>query len=124
MFTAILGTLICAILIYIYLKWKYFTLRGKIPGLAPEFLFGNCRQVGSMQEMTIPEIQIWLKEKFGDIFRYWIGPTQTICVCNADDVRHIFQNRHIYEQGDVHLKKFSLVLHDSMICNIGNFNEI
>ena len=116
----IIAIIITLFLLYFYLKFKYFTLRGPIPGLDPEFFFGNMRQTDMLtKKKSIAEVHLALKDRFGDIYRFWVGPSQLITVCNADDVQHIFQNRQIYEQGDVHLEKFSLLFQDALICNIG-----
>jgi len=91
--------LIIVVLLYIYLKFKYFTLHGPIPGLSPEFLFGNMHQTGIIsRNESIPNVNLKLKEKFGDIYQFWMGPSRFIAVCNADDVEHILSHRNIYDQ--------------------------
>jgi hypothetical protein len=91
--------LIIVVILYIYLKFKYFTLHGPIPGLSPEFLFGNMHQTGIIsRNESIPNVNLKLKEKFGDIYQFWMGPSRFIAVCNADDVEHIFSHRNIYDQ--------------------------
>ena len=120
MFLTVLIVLVVLFLTYWYLKQKYFTLRGPLPGLAPEFFFGNMRQTGMLTEnKSIANVHLELKRQFGDIYRFWMGGAQFVSVCNADDVQHIFQHRHIYDQGDVHVEKFSLLFHDALICNKG-----
>ena len=96
--------------LYIYLKRVYFTLNGPIPGLPPQFLIGNLWQTGFIGK-NIPLNVIFsdLKEKFGDIFQFWLGPSRIVLVNCLEDIQHIFSNRHIYEQADLFTEKLSLI---------------
>jgi cytochrome P450 len=99
---------------------KYYTLYGPLPGLAPEFFYGNMRQTGiSTRNESIEKVRLEMKHKFGDIYQFWMGASCSIVVSNADDVQHILNHRNIYEQGDGHIKIFSLLFQDSLICNTG-----
>jgi hypothetical protein len=112
MFSIIL-ILILIVFVYLYLKLKHFTLYGPIPGLSPEFLFGNMRQIGMIsRNESIPNVHLKLKE-----YQFWVDPSRFIRICN---VEHIFTHRNIYEQGDVHINKFSLLFHDGIICILKN----
>ncbi|CAF3638015.1 unnamed protein product [Rotaria sp. Silwood2] len=91
----LLTTLLCSIsiiisAIYLYIKWKYYTLRDPVPGLKPEFLFGNLRQLGifgpnrqliDSYDYAAEKMQI----KFGDIFQIWIGAFHSY-VFNSDQI--------------------------------------
>jgi hypothetical protein len=108
------------LLIYWYIKLKYFTLYGPLPGLAPEFFYGNMRQTGiSTGNVPKEKVHLDMKRRFGDIYQFWMGFDRFIIVSNADDIQHIFNHRHIYEQGDGHIEKFNLLFQDSLICIIG-----
>ncbi|CAF0792014.1 unnamed protein product [Adineta ricciae] len=108
------------LLILIYIKIKYFTLRNDLPGLSPHLFFGNLIQVGLLfGTKAASEVYISLKEKFGDIYQYWIGFVRLIVVHDIDDVQYIFTHRSIYDQGQVFIEKFSVLIPESIICNIG-----
>jgi hypothetical protein len=96
--------------LYYYIKRIYFTLHGPIPGLPPQFFFGNLLQTGVIrQNVPFNRVFLDLKAKFGDIFQYWLGPTRIVVVNHLEDVRHIFAHRHIYDQGELYTDKASLV---------------
>ncbi len=103
----------------VYIKLKYFTLYGSIPGKTPQFLFGNLLQTGLIYGRYIGDIARELQVQYGDTFQYWAGPIRIIFVCNPNDVQHIFTHRHIYEQGDLEVEHHRLVFNDALICNIG-----
>ncbi|CAF1439415.1 unnamed protein product, partial [Adineta steineri] len=120
MFVTLIVIFVVIFLAYLYLKLKYFTLHGPLPGLAPQFLFGNMLQTGMLtRNESIANVQLELQRQFGDIYQFLMGSARFIGVCNADDVQHIFSNRHVYDQGDVYVEKFSVLFHDALICNKG-----
>jgi hypothetical protein len=125
----VLLTLVIALVfltvLYYYIKRVYFTLYGPIPGIPPQFLFGNLLQTGVIRE-NIPFNLIFLdlKTKFGDIFQYWIGSTRIILVNRLEDVQHIFNHRYIYDQGDIFIDKISLINPYAMLCMRGLNNSI
>ncbi|CAF4286502.1 unnamed protein product, partial [Adineta steineri] len=109
-----------AILWLIYIKLKCFTLRGPVPGQPPHFFFGNLIQSGLLfGSKPISEVYISYKERFGDIYLFWVGFTRYTIVHNIDDVQYIFNNRNKYDQGSIFLEKVSILVPDSIICNIG-----
>jgi hypothetical protein len=63
------------IVVYYYLKWKYYTLRGRIPGLQPEFRYGNVRQLDINKRMIGSYVHGFekMQNQYGDIFQVWIG---------------------------------------------------
>ncbi len=104
---------------FVYVKLKYFTLYGPIPGKPPHFLFGNLLQTGQLRGRYIGDALKQLQDEYGDTYQVWFGLLHLICVCNPEDVQHIFTHRHIYEQGDLHVNQHRLVFNDALICNIG-----
>ncbi|CAF4914111.1 unnamed protein product [Rotaria sp. Silwood1] len=103
----------------VYIKLKYFTLRGPIPGLSPHLIFGNLIQTGLLLgKRSKCDIYIFLKERFGDIYQYWLGFMHFIVIHDIDDVQYILTHRNIYDQGQVFLEKFSLLVPESIICSI------
>ena len=60
------------IILYHYVKYVYFTLRGPIPGIPPQFPFGNLLQTGIiLGDESLANVLLNLKIKFGDVFQYW-----------------------------------------------------
>lgn len=104
-----------------YLKRKYFTLHGTIPGLSPQFLFGNLLQSGFFNGQLPPQILSTFKQRFGDVFQFWFGPSRFIIVSHIADVEHIFTHRSIYEQGNIFIEKFSVSYSNSLISTTGLF---
>lgn len=113
-------------LIYYYLKSAYFTLRGPIPGIPPQFLFGNLLQAGLIGRKPIALADILLKwyEKLGDVYQIWFGSMHLIVVNSLQDAQHIFSHRHIYDQGDVFTETFKLINPNAVICLKGCENNI
>ena len=113
-------TLIFLTVLYYYLKRKYFTLVGPIPGIEPQFLFGNLIQTGLIgRDIAFNVTFLDLKAKFGDIFQYWLGPSRVVAVSRLEDVEHIFSNRHIYDQGELFTEKIGLVTPYAMLSLTG-----
>jgi hypothetical protein len=106
-------------ILFVYLKLKYFTLYGPIPGKAPHFLFGNLIHTGQLYGRYIGDGLAEFQEEYGDTFQVWFGLLHLICVCNPEDVQYVFTHRHIYEQGDLHVNQHRLTFKDAIICNIG-----
>ena len=112
--------IVCVVILLIfYLKHKYFTLHGPIPGLPPHFIFGNLIQAGLLQGTTPTAVLSKFKHRFGDIFQFWAGPSRSIIVNNIKDVEHIFTHRHIYDQGKIFAEKFGVCYSNSLISTKG-----
>jgi hypothetical protein len=112
-FTLFLTTIV---LLFFYIKIKYFTRRGPIPGSSPYFLLGNLFEFGqSFSGLAVPRTLMRFRKRFGDIFQFWLGPTHVIVVGNINDVQHIFNNRHIYDQGDLFVQQVSVLFPDGLI---------
>ena len=108
--------------IFVYIKLKYFTLHGSIPGQSPRFLLGNLVELGQLNGEYVGEGFRRFQSKYGDTFQVQLGLLHLICVCNPDDVQHVFTHRHIYEQGNLHVDQHRLVLNDALICTMGKLN--
>lgn len=106
--------IICA---YAYLKRTYFTLRPGIPGIPPQLFFGNLLQTGVLtNRTTLIDVFAQLKDRFGDIFQIWLGPGHYFVVNEINDVQHIFNDRNIYDQGDIFIRQVSGLFPDGLIC--------
>jgi hypothetical protein len=113
--------LILIVIFFVYIKFKYFTLYGPIPGKSPQLLFGNIFQTDIARGKYLGDIAIQFQAQYGDTFQMWLGPLHLIFVCNPDDVQHVFSHRHIYEKGDLHVTQHRVVFNDALICNIGTY---
>ena len=108
-------SVIILVLSFVYLKLKYFTLRGPIPGLSPQFLVGNLVQTGFTRGASFFTILSSLRQRFGDIYQVWLGLERCIVVCNIKDIQYIFTNRNIYDQGALFVEKASLLMPNGII---------
>lgn len=107
--TIVVALLFLSISCY-YFKRRYFTLIDPLPGIKPQFLFGNLLQTGALKkDVAFPLIFLELKTKFGDVFQYWLGPSRIVVVNRLEDIEHIFANRHIYDQADLFTEKIGIV---------------
>ncbi|CAF1013706.1 unnamed protein product [Adineta steineri] len=108
------------ILLILYIKNKYFTLRDHILGLSPHFLFGNVIQSGFVYGRSRAQIFEEYKQRYGDIFQFFFGPIRLIVVSNTTDVQHIFTHRNIYEQGYLFTEQFSVLFPSGFITLTGS----
>ncbi|CAF3333815.1 unnamed protein product [Rotaria sp. Silwood2] len=104
-----------AVLLLFHFKLKYFTLYGPLPGLSPQFLFGNLLQTGVIHGTSLPQVYLSLRQRFGDIFQFWLGPWRVVVVSGLNDVQHIFNNRNVYEQGDIYIQQSSVLNPNGLI---------
>ncbi|CAF1161564.1 unnamed protein product [Adineta steineri] len=116
--------MVLVVTIYLYLKWKYFSLRGTVPGLKPEFRFGNLRQLGvvSSNNEFIDSLMHGaekMQRRYGDIFQFWMGLNHVYVFCRPEYAAHIFGNRQIFDRSDIRRDTFGLVAEDSLITLIG-----
>ncbi|CAF4532379.1 unnamed protein product [Rotaria sp. Silwood1] len=104
--------------VYFYFKSVYFTLRGPIPGIPPQFLFGNLLQAGiiSRKSVQLPDVFTQFHARFGDVYQFWYGSMRLIMINSLEDAQHIFSNRHIYDQGDIFTENMKLMNPNGIIC--------
>jgi hypothetical protein len=104
-------------ILYYYFKSVYFTLRGPIPGVSPQFFFGNLLQFGflSWKPVSMPDVILQLKEKFGDVYQIWFGSSRLIMISCLEDAQHIFSHRNIYDQGEIFTEKVKLLNSDGIL---------
>jgi hypothetical protein len=115
--------IVASILWVLYLKIKYFTLRGPLPGLSPHFFFGNIIQSGILfDNLSLHQVYLAFKNRFGDIYQFWMGPWRLIIVSGITDVQHIFTYRNIYDQGDIFVEQLHVLMHDGLICLKGQLH--
>ena len=119
----IILSIIIIVLLFMYVKFKYFTLRGPIPGIPPQFLLGNLIQINFTSDKSYGEIFSTLRKRFGDIYQIWLGYARFIVVNNVGDIQHIFTNRNIYDQGDLFAEKSTSFLPDALISIKGYYDS-
>lgn len=112
-------TIVLLVVLVVYIKINYFTLRGSIPGKAPQFLFGNLLQSGELRGKSQALIGMEMQAAFGDIYQYWSGPSRMICLSNIDDIEHVFKQRHVYGISRFVTDQFGIFLPDGLLCTSG-----
>ncbi|CAF1417438.1 unnamed protein product [Rotaria sp. Silwood1] len=108
------------ITIYFYIKWKYYTLRGSVPGLKPEFLFGNLRQLDIIasngeQIDTYTHGCDKMQRKFGDIFQFWMGATHLYIFCRPEHAEQIYTDHCRFDRADMRVNTFGLIAENFII---------
>jgi hypothetical protein len=108
-------------LVVCYVKFKYFSLRGPLPGLSPHLLFGNLIQSGALfHDVPLGHVFLAFQTRYGDVYQFWLGPVRYIVVSGINDVQHIFNHRHIYDQGDFFIDQVSILFPDTINSTKGN----
>ncbi|CAF3694622.1 unnamed protein product [Rotaria sp. Silwood1] len=116
--------IVLSITIYYYLKWKYYTLRPGIPGLEPEFIYRNLRQLGiiaSNKQVVDSYIHGFekLQKKYGDIFQIWMGSNRYFVFCRPEHAEIIYSERHIFDRPDMRPRTFGLIAENFLTTLIG-----
>ncbi|CAF4858903.1 unnamed protein product [Rotaria socialis] len=87
--------------------------------LSASYLAASFTGNPNKQGKSPVEIFSEFKSRYGDIFQFWFGPTRYIIVSNANDIQHIFTNRHIYDQGNMFIEQFSTLFPNGYITLTG-----
>jgi cytochrome P450 len=123
--TILLSSIVVSVsTICFYIKWKYFTLRGSVPGLEPEFPYGNLRQLGIITSKKIladPFIHGFanMQKQYGDIFQFWMGANHFYVFCRPEHAEQIYANRHLFDRADIRTKTLGLIVENAIITLIG-----
>ncbi|CAF1598274.1 unnamed protein product, partial [Didymodactylos carnosus] len=115
---------ILIIAIYFYIKWKYYTVHGTVPGLEPEFLSGNLRQLGVVSSnRELIDSYGYACEKmqkvYGDIFQLWIGINHYYVFCRPDHAQEIYTHRNIFDLAKIRTKTWGLISKHALVTLIG-----
>ena len=115
---------ICILLFYRYIKWKYYSLHGSIPGIEPELFYGNLRQldiITSNKELIDSYIHgcAKLQKLYGDIFQYWLGSNHFYVFCRPDHAEQIYHHRNAIDRAEMHKNTFGLIAEGALITLIG-----
>jgi hypothetical protein len=108
------------VLVAVYVKRRYFSLHGSLPGLSPHLLFGNLIQAGVLfRNISVPNALSEFKARYGDTFQFWLGSSRIIVVSGVDDVQYILTHRNIYDKGQLATHAFSPLVPDAIVCSKG-----
>ena len=87
--------------------------------LDDEFFYGNLLQIGLGEDDSIAHALQKVKERFGDVFQFWMGSSRYIVLSRVEDVEHVFTHRQIYDQSELFTKTLDLLYPDSLVCTTG-----
>ncbi|CAF1159500.1 unnamed protein product [Didymodactylos carnosus] len=113
--TTFLLTFALLSIVYLYLKRKYFTLVGPLPGLPPRFLFGNLLDVDILKGEPLVNVYAKLQQTYGDVCQFWAGPDHFYMFSKVEHFQHIFTHRNIYDLADVSIRFFGLQMPSSLL---------
>ena len=122
---AVLVTLAVTILsIYLCLRWTYYTLHGAVPGLSPEFLFGNlCSSVLSIlvEKCSTRTFMAVRNYTNGSVMSFNSGWVHIIVMffCRPEHLEEIYSDRHRFERGNIRTKTFGLIAENMLITLTG-----
>ena len=85
------------LVLYLYYRKTYFTLRQSLPGMSPHFLLGNVLQTRCLNGESYINVQAKLKAMYGDIYQYWLGPYHYYVFNKAEHAEHVFTHKVIYD---------------------------
>jgi cytochrome P450 len=99
----LLLTSVLLVMFFTYLfRHYYFTSQNTvIPGLRPQFLFGNLLQTNVLHGEAF--ISVWSKfqKQYGDIFTfYWFFGERSIILNKVEHVEIIYRNRNLYDMSE------------------------
>ena len=95
--------------------------RKRLPGIDPEWLLGNLRNLGVFTgEKTMHEVFSHLKNKFGNRFSFWLGPTCMIVLSNIEDAEKVLSNRHLFDISTRTTSTFGILFPYGLISLRGN----
>ncbi|CAF5228878.1 unnamed protein product, partial [Rotaria magnacalcarata] len=96
--TTIVLLSIFILIVYVYSRLNRSNHTEKLPGIKPQWVFGNLYNTGIVSgRVTLPEAITELKEKYGDVFSFWFGPYYSIVLSRIDHVQHVLADRHTYD---------------------------
>ena len=102
---------------YYYFKLYYSALKNlsKLPGLKPEWLLGNLRNSGLTAGRALHEVQAIFKEKYGDVYSFWLGSLYTITFSRIENVQHVLADRHTYDLSTHTTSTFGVLFPNGLI---------
>ncbi|CAM2703726.1 unnamed protein product [Rotaria socialis] len=119
--TTIALLVIFLLTIYWYLKGNGTNHNKKLPGLEPQWIFGNLRNTGVISgRVVLYEALAELKAKFGDAFSFWLGPYYSIVLSRIDHVQHVLADRHTYDIAETTTRNFGVLFPTGLIALRGN----
>ncbi|UJR29807.1 hypothetical protein I4U23_017351 [Adineta vaga] len=106
---------------YWYLNSQYKTRNNKLRGLKPEWFFGNLRNTGILSgRVTFHEAFVELKEKYGDVFSFWLGSYHGIVLSRLDHVQQVLADRQTYDVAETTTRNFGVLFPTGLIALRGS----
>ncbi|CAF1409808.1 unnamed protein product [Rotaria magnacalcarata] len=122
--TALAFLFVCLSTIYWYLKRTYLAIDDrtkKIPGLKPEWLFGNVRNTGILSgKKVLHEVFAEFKKKYGDVFSFRIGTLNVLVLSRIEHAQHVLTSRQLYDVPNASVNRPGLVIPTSLVALLGN----
>ena len=110
--------------ICVYVKRSFFVRNDRInhiSGPKPEWVFGNLRKTGiTSGRRLFHEVFADLKQQYGDVFSFWIGPTCGLALSRLEHVQQVLADRQTYDQADLTINSLSLIFPAGLISLRGN----
>ena len=110
--------------IYWFVKQFHISVENRIqalPGLRPEWLFGNLRNTGiTSSRVAFHEALTNLKEKYGDAYSFWFGPHYGIILSRIELVRQVLADRQTYDQSYMVSNAFAVLCPTGLIALRGD----
>ncbi|CAF2181970.1 unnamed protein product [Rotaria magnacalcarata] len=108
--TTIVLLSIFILIVYVYSQLNRSNHTEKLPGIKPQWVFGNLYNTGIVSgRVTLPEAIAELKEKYGDVFSFWFGPYYSIVLSRIDHVQHVLADRHTYDIAETTTRTFGIL---------------
>ncbi|CAF1231653.1 unnamed protein product [Adineta steineri] len=104
----LITSLLVAIMVYV-MKQRYFKRQKDVPGLEPQFLFGNLLQLNVLfSNRSLTDVFKQLHKTYGDIYQYWNGLRSYYVFNKFEHVMHILNSKHMnkYERTDTEMHVF------------------
>lgn len=89
--------------------------RTRLPGLEPEWFFGNLRNTGMTSGRSMHEVHHEFKQKYGDAFSFWVGPFHTIVLSRMEHAKHILSDRQAYDMTSRVSETFGIIMPNGLI---------
>ncbi|CAF1386656.1 unnamed protein product [Didymodactylos carnosus] len=95
-------------------------LKGPVPGLQPQFFFGNLLQTGILSGK--PLFQVWsaFQQKYGDVFQWYFGQQRVLLFNRIEHAQYILGNRQLYDLSVLTEKTFGLLFPRSLLAIKGS----
>ena len=124
MWIAAILILVIIFMVTTYYYYKFHSLAAqnyaRIPGPEPEWFFGNLRNTGISSGRPFHEVLYAFKQKYGDVFSFWIGPYHAVVFSRLEHVQHILADRQTYDAARSVVDTFGVLFPNGLIALRGD----